>query len=606
MSCLWKDLYAHRLDWAEEAYIGFLKEISPDKVEEFRNHTEVSVTVYGSTQVGKTTLILKLIGISDDSLKTVTEVLRGGRIEGKSSTATVIQYSRSPNNNWYLDDQQFSTENIVAEFRDLRFHVENGSYKTDAPINLKIPNQYFTTEKPTILVKILDLPGTHAANEYEVDHVNSLIQRYIPHVDLVLLVGKADDLGFLTSEKLTLESLRSWHLKKNSQYRVILTHTISPDSFIRWIGKQAILSKENIRGYLYEEFHTHDYSERISSDSLEYIYPLEYGDSWETLEENNNSVFTKINPIMDEIFSDLITDISSSATEHGRIKRAFVFHHEVEVEHAEISKNEVKKIEIEEELIKKIINRMSRIDSYIDQQETMIKNYENNDKELLKLCDEVVFKPEPFVEKEESVIALKSWINKIQNQIIHKYREHLSNIYNRQYNISTEEKSEIEKNFNIVKQKLEKYWTDTYYIADNFNKDKNMIEIAQKEAIHYVEEKFNKHIDTLKLENKQKINTLFMRIENFKIRQQQYKKILDTKESEFQDILKKWEYKRIELNSKYKKSQNFISHLWDAFSEEIKQVYSDIENTFDPADIFFKLCYIQLLHKEFDTLTHGE
>ena len=61
---------------------------------------EVRVVLYGPTQVGKTTLILRLLGLSDETTKEAQRVLRGGRGHGKSATASVTRYRLTHHDAW--------------------------------------------------------------------------------------------------------------------------------------------------------------------------------------------------------------------------------------------------------------------------------------------------------------------------------------------------------------------------------------------------------------------------------------------------------------------------------------------------------------------------
>ena len=62
-------------------------------------HTDTSgaakrIMLYGPTQVGKTTLLMHLIGIKPEMQNTLDEILRGGETMGNSSTSTAVIYSR--------------------------------------------------------------------------------------------------------------------------------------------------------------------------------------------------------------------------------------------------------------------------------------------------------------------------------------------------------------------------------------------------------------------------------------------------------------------------------------------------------------------------------
>ena len=60
-----------------------------------RTKEEKLVVVFGKPQTGKTTLILSLMGVSEEKLADVSKVLRAGTPKGDSSTSTAIIYQRS-------------------------------------------------------------------------------------------------------------------------------------------------------------------------------------------------------------------------------------------------------------------------------------------------------------------------------------------------------------------------------------------------------------------------------------------------------------------------------------------------------------------------------
>lgn len=63
---------------------------------------EAYVAVYGKTQVGKTSLILELMGVAPEAQARVCKVLRGGRPEGQSATTMATVYRRSADKRWHL------------------------------------------------------------------------------------------------------------------------------------------------------------------------------------------------------------------------------------------------------------------------------------------------------------------------------------------------------------------------------------------------------------------------------------------------------------------------------------------------------------------------
>ena len=87
-------LSEQHLNWAlegkDEYERGFLRLKKPEG-----EKRRVLIGVYGPTQVGKTTLILKLLGIKENRIIELSSALRGKRQMGNSATVTTSIYQRS-------------------------------------------------------------------------------------------------------------------------------------------------------------------------------------------------------------------------------------------------------------------------------------------------------------------------------------------------------------------------------------------------------------------------------------------------------------------------------------------------------------------------------
>ena len=94
-AAMWLEKYSNRYRWAYDAYQRFIDEVDPSLAGDFNRSSHVTVAVYGATQVGKTTLILDLLGVTGEALDRASSVLRGDQRMGKSSTSCAIRYGRS-------------------------------------------------------------------------------------------------------------------------------------------------------------------------------------------------------------------------------------------------------------------------------------------------------------------------------------------------------------------------------------------------------------------------------------------------------------------------------------------------------------------------------
>lgn len=147
----------------------------------FEDKSYKYVTIFGSTQCGKTTLILTLIGVKDEHIYELSKILRGSRSFGKSSTATAIIYTKSTDDSFGFaelkSDEQFSEQNEdshseyiqcqdVKEFKDrIDEYRRRMSEGRDVPLAVKyfIPSCYFNDTDELNNIVIIDLPGTEAS-----------------------------------------------------------------------------------------------------------------------------------------------------------------------------------------------------------------------------------------------------------------------------------------------------------------------------------------------------------------------------------------------------------------------------------------------------------
>ncbi|MFC7409455.1 hypothetical protein [Hydrogenophaga atypica] len=333
LASLWSDHSQRRLEWAQTAYAEFLSSIAPELAAQYRNHQEeVTVAVFGKTQVGKTTLILQLMGLTTAAMPIVSQVLRGGRAKGRSATSTAMLYSRSLDSSWHLTVEGETTvcesaADMEQALGELRHTMESGRLKVTRPVQVHMPSELFTsTGDASLAVNIIDLPGDSPANEAEQAHVSHVASQFIPNADLVLLVGKADDLGFLDPEKLVLPVLGDWRYSP-SRFRLITTFTIQSTSFREWLSTQKKLDASAIRRRLLTQLETFDDIE-LPSDALNpaLYFPLEFGDSWEVLKTTSPQIYADVQPVMSGLLDDLKRDIQYSATPHMRLWRATQVH----------------------------------------------------------------------------------------------------------------------------------------------------------------------------------------------------------------------------------------------------------------------------------------
>ncbi len=328
----WHNLNAHLSGWAFRAYARLLQTLSQD-VQILSSEGCVPkpyVVIFGKTQVGKTTLLLDLMGIDAASMPTVSQVLRGGRESGKSATATAMEYCRSADHRWgvALDAEPLWFEEndlITQKLGDIREAMEAGRLSTQQPCVVHIPRHFFgkgDTSSPH--VRILDLPGDNPANGREQEHVNKVAKKHLPFADMVLLVGRGDDLSFLRPEVITLPGIEDWQVMPH-RFRIVTTYSCYAQSVKDLIRKDADFNVTQLRRRLIDQIQLfNELSEAARSESL--YFPLEFGTSWTGMREQEPLLYERVAPIIGELRRDLLTQIQECTSPMGRLRNTLNTH----------------------------------------------------------------------------------------------------------------------------------------------------------------------------------------------------------------------------------------------------------------------------------------
>jgi len=327
ISNYWCELQSYQSNWAFRAYDQLVSTLSVE-VQERLKYAETSaepyVVIFGKTQVGKTTLLLDLMGIEPQQIPVISKVLRGGRAAGKSATATAMEYCRSVNGHWGMTLQSethwFDTDDLVThKLGALRAQMEDGMLPLDAPCVLHIPNHFFAqNDQAGPAVRILDLPGDNPGNEEERKYVNLMAKTYLPFADLILLVGRGDDLSFLRQNAITLPGIEDWQAMPY-RFRIVTTYSYSAQSVKDLIRKDTHYDIGKLRQRLKEQISLFgDLSKAASDDSL--YFPLEFGTSWMSMKHNEPELYSRISPLVGLLREELLAQIASSTSQMGRLR----------------------------------------------------------------------------------------------------------------------------------------------------------------------------------------------------------------------------------------------------------------------------------------------
>lgn len=322
-SSIWFDLYRKRYKWAVDAYDSFVNDLAPELVDALQRNKKVTIAVYGATQVGKTTLILDLLGLQTLTSDEASRVLRGGQQLGKSATALPIRYERSLDDGWHIDgDGPLSADAACEKLGKFRKSVELGEILDADVLSIQIPQRLFLKkdqDEKSFDLNIIDIPGINSRSDKERELTEQLARRYVTVADVVLLVGRADSLGFLNQQDLQIEALAEWAAQP-ARFRIVLTFGFSPDSLRRKFMLPH-MTVEKIRNILLEEVRTHDY--QFPLEFMENLFLLELGDSMADLQRSNPDYCQEITRLTSEFRGMLLTNIQRAAGPYARLHGAF-------------------------------------------------------------------------------------------------------------------------------------------------------------------------------------------------------------------------------------------------------------------------------------------
>jgi hypothetical protein len=309
-----KTLLRERDNWKFNTIENIKKSLSlyDDKISTSKANLEKSeklVVIYGLPQIGKTTLILNLLGIKKEFFSSVYDTLRADVEYGTSSTSTAIIYKRSENEQYGFAFKQNLMENINMTYlsegdfknklKELRNLVESKKMQTNI-LFIAIPKHYYSDSGiEHSNIDILDMPGVDSKNYKEKSHVDSLFKTYMALSSLCIIACAANQIQSIETLKLPNDDEDRWS-EIPSRYIVVTTKSYS----------QEIIKKELLKGKsAYFNFIHKYYKDELrkvlnSSTELE-IYPVDVGDSFKALCKEIPSIKEKLEETREKFFEEI-------------------------------------------------------------------------------------------------------------------------------------------------------------------------------------------------------------------------------------------------------------------------------------------------------------
>ncbi len=271
---------AARWAWLDAAYRAFLDGL-PDDLHPYFSRSEgtAHVVTCGQTQVGKTTLVLSLLGVRADALSEVTGILRSGRAAGSSATSTPTRYGWSADDSWRLqaaggDFERVGESDLRARLQSARSLIEAGRTDNHATLGIALPARF--REREVVLDSVVtDLPGLDAKSPAEAVAAERFLEMYASSADVVIAVLKSDDLGALHPAT-ALGRLLAPYTLVSDRFRVVLTHAAQN----YWTSGSS-RSVGDMTTYYREQLFTHDYSREspLARSLQQGLYLFDAGDN---------------------------------------------------------------------------------------------------------------------------------------------------------------------------------------------------------------------------------------------------------------------------------------------------------------------------------------
>jgi hypothetical protein len=315
---------SNRWSWIQRAvveYHGFFK----NKFSHASNKEKL-IGVYGPTQVGKTTLILNILGIRESYLEKVSLALRGNSQLGNSATVTATIYGTSADQYFWFEVSGSKPESCVTldelsgKLATLRERIESLQELQQIQIEIRFPYMFFDEElikSGRYQVKIIDLPGDKSRNKKETRYVEHCLDAYLQRCEMILLVEISGQiLNLLKNQRIPISS---WS-KQPFKYKVIILRAYTSDSVIEKFDANHIREKEDlVQGYK-DEF------ERMASakDGIKKlgisVYPFEFGGSLHSLKEQSQTVYQLATSWNREFLKDLYKELEEVENPIGSLR----------------------------------------------------------------------------------------------------------------------------------------------------------------------------------------------------------------------------------------------------------------------------------------------
>lgn len=318
-------LFARRSEWQENVFNELKKELTAtqdNRLLKYQDEDETFlVMICGKSQIGKTTLILKLIGIRDgeDCFDKVYATLRAGAEQGNSSTATAIIYARSATDQYALTFARLNEQAPKKEYYDERGMIEalqkvrrdvNDGRRVGAEqiLFIDIPRKFFAEDAAVGSIRIMDMPGVQSRQAAEWGHVENLMDTYLPFSQVCIVACNAADIQSLGSMELPGDAV--WR-NRPERFMVVSTSAYSAESIRDHFETPRNARKEDFRTCLDREY-AKSFKEVLGENTRMELFPVDLGQSLGTTLDNlDEEDAAEVKAVLEDTLRALRTSIMS-------------------------------------------------------------------------------------------------------------------------------------------------------------------------------------------------------------------------------------------------------------------------------------------------------
>lgn len=372
----------------------------------------------------------------------------------------------------------------------------------DSPCIVHIPGRFFRIQTSGVPgVRILDLPGDNPANVQEQKHVNQMAKTYLPFADLVLLIGRGDDLSFLQPEVITLPGIEDWQAMPH-RFRIVTTYSYSAQSVKTLIRNDPAFDITQLRQRLIEQIERFNSLSDAAKDRNLY-FPLEFGCSWLSMAENDTALYARVAPMVSRLRSELLEQIATSTSPLGRLRSALDTH--LSVKYIQEKKNavirgELRRLKKQKKETAKTLDTwekaISRSQEKIYDTEELLKSntldvsqnlIDKAAKKAAAIKLPAEYKSEKCTTLHRMIADYCSEIKKIQ-LVVASQSTYWKKVARKNVEPTRQSVQDIlDENFSAIRYTLNDYWIDTYLSSANYSSDKNSVihaaDNAKKEVI---------------------------------------------------------------------------------------------------------------------------